>query len=97
MNNKPTLFVNSITENVRGNENQSYYDSRRSIKSIVLHRIDDILGLLYVGKRVYVAVSYESNVFCGEIIAVERNFIHLRKDNSTLSLLIENIKEIKII
>ena len=96
MNNKPTLFVNSVTKNVCGNENQSIFDSRKNIKSIVLHRLDDILGLLYISRRVNVTIDYESNQFAGEIIGIERNYIHLKKEDSILSLLIENIKDIKI-
>ena len=96
MNNKPTLFVNSITKNVSGNENQSIYDSRKTMKSIVLHRLDDIYALVYLGKRALVSINYENNIFVGEIVGFERNYIHLKKENSILTLLVENIKEIKI-
>jgi hypothetical protein len=96
MNNKPTLFVSTVTNNVCGNENQSVFDSRKNIKSIVLHRLDDILALLYLGRRVNVKVSYENNIFVGEIIGVERNYIHIRKDSGVLSLLIDNITELKM-
>lgn len=51
MFNKPTLFVNSITKNIVGKENQNIFDSRKNIKSKVFHRIDDIVSFKSLNKK----------------------------------------------
>ena len=67
MNNKPTLFVNSISCSEIGKENQNLYDSRRNIKGKVFHRIDDIIGFISIAKKVFVLLNYSNNIFYGEI------------------------------
>ncbi len=96
MFNKPTLFVNSITKNIVGKENQNIFDSRRNIKSKVFHRIDDIVSFKSLNKRVFVLINYESNTFYGEVISIDFSYIHLKKEESILLLLIKNISDIKI-
>ena len=79
MFNKPTLFVNSITKNIVGKENQNIFDSRKNIKSKVFHRIDDIVSFKSLNKRVFVLIDYEYNTFYGEIILIDLSYIHLKK------------------
>ena len=75
MNNKPTLFVSSICLNESGKENQKYFDSRKSFKSKVLHRIDDVISFITFGKRVFLCVNYLNKYYCGEVIGIKYNFI----------------------
>lgn len=96
MFNKPTLFVNSITKNIVGKENQNIYDSRKNIKSKVFHRIDDIVSFKSLNKRVFVLIDYERNTFYGEIILIDLSYIHLKKEESIILLQIKNISDIKI-
>ena len=96
MYNRPTLFVNSVTKNEIGKENQNIYYSRKCFKSKVSHRIDDIISFLNIGKRVFVLVSIKSSTFYGEIIGLESKFIHLKREESIIALSIENITDLKI-
>ena len=96
MYNRPTLFVNSITKNEIGKENQNIFDSRKILKSKVFHRIDDILGFKILGKRVFVLIDYVNNTFYGEVIGIDRSYIHLKKEESIVALMIPNIMDIKI-
>lgn len=94
--NKPTLFVNSISLSESGKENQSFYDSRRNIKGKVYHRIDDILSLLSYGRKVFVLINYLNNIYFGEVVGINYNYITIKNDFSVKSLEIKNILEIKI-
>ena len=96
MFNKPTLFVNSITKNIVGKENQNIFDSRKNIKSKVFHRIDDIVSFKSLNKRVFVLIDYECSTFYGEIILIDLSYIHLKKEESIILLQIKNISDIKI-
>lgn len=97
MNNKPTLFVSSVSKNEIGKENQCIFDSRKKHKSIIEHRLDDIFSLMYLNRRVFVMISFEGKQYLGEIYSFERQYIHLKTDESIISFRIDNISEIKII
>ena len=97
MNNKPTLFVNSISIDAIGRENQNIYDSRKNIKGKIFHRIDDILSLISLGRKVYVLVNYDNVLFYGEVIGINNNNIFLKNNDIMSSLKINNIKEIRIV
>lgn len=97
MNNKPTLFVNSISCSEIGKENQNLYDSRRNIKGKVFHRIDDIIGFISIAKKVFVLLNYSNNIFYGEIVAVNYNYLVVKNENTILSFDVKNISEIKIV
>ena len=96
MFNKPTLFVNSVYISECGKENQKYFDSRRSMKSKVLHRIDDIVGFISYGKRVFIYLSYLDKYFYGEVIGINYNYVILKVDMMVNSFSVNNINEIKI-
>ena len=56
MNNDPLLFIDSVLDKKVGKENQEIYDSRQSInkkKNLILHRMEDILLLLFKLKYIY--------------------------------------------
>ncbi len=46
MKNDPLMFVESINLINEGAENQNIYDSRKEVKDIIHHRIDDINAML---------------------------------------------------
>lgn len=96
MDNRPTLFVNTITKNLIGKENQNIFDSRKTCKSKVLHRIDDILSFKYYGKKVYVRINYLQSIFYGEVVDIKGKYIHIKNDESIISILIGNILDIVI-
>lgn len=96
MNNKPTLFVNSITMNENGKENQNIYDSRRNVKGKIFHRIDDILGFISLGRKVFVLINFANKTFYGEVVGLNNNYIFLKNDETVISLLVSNILEIRI-
>ena len=97
MNNKPTLFVNSISVDLNGRENQYVYDSRRNVKGKIFHRLDDILSLISLGRKVFVIINYENVLFYGEVISVKNNCVFLKNNDIVSSLIINKIKEIKIV
>ena len=96
MFNKPTLFVNSISISENGKENQNYYDSRKSYKSKILHRIDDVISFITLGKRVFLCVNYMNNFHCGEVIGINYSYVILKTDMIVNSFAVNNITEIKI-
>ena len=77
--------------------NQNIYDSRRNIKGKIFHRIDDILSLLSLGRKVFVLVNHENTLFYGEVIGLNGTYIFLKNDDIVSSLMIANINEIKIV
>ncbi len=97
MNNKPTLFVNSISVDAIGRENQNLYDSRKNIKGKIYHRIDDIISLISLGRKVYILVNCDNVIFYGEVIGLNKNNIFLKNNDIMTSLVINNIKEIRIV
>jgi hypothetical protein len=96
VNNKPLLFVNSITKNELGNENQLVYDSRKYHKGRVLHRIDDILGFMNLGKKVYVFVLYFDKNYYGEVFKIDSNTLSVKNSENISFFLLNNIKDLKI-
>lgn len=96
MNNKPTLFVDSVTREYDGSENQNSFDSRRNQKGRIFHRIDDILSFMYIGKRVFVEVFLNNDCHYGEIYKIDNKFLHLKKEDSIMSVLILDIIDLKI-
>lgn len=96
MNNRPLLFVNSITKNETGNENQLVYDSRKYHKGRILHRIDDILGFMNIGKKVYVFVLYFDKNFYGEVFKIDSTALSVKNDGNITIFLLNNIKDLKI-
>ena len=96
MNNRPLLFVNSITKNETGNENQLVYDSRKYHKGRILHRIDDILGFMNIGKKVYVFVLYFDKNFYGEVFKIDSTTLSVKNDGNITIFLLNNIKDLKI-
>lgn len=96
MDNKPLLFVNSISKNETGVENQLFYDSRRYIKGLVMHRIDDILGFLNFGKKVYIVLEIFDKIFYGEVYKIDNRYLSLINNDNISVFVINNIKNIKI-
>ena len=78
MNNRPTLFVNSISVDAIGRENQNIFDSRKNIKGKIYHRIDDIISLISIGRKVYILVNCDNVIFYGEVIGLNKNNIFLK-------------------
>lgn len=97
MNNKPTLFVNSISIDSNGRENQYIYDSRKNVKGKIFHRLDDILSLISLERKVFVLVNYDNVFFYGEVISVNNNYVFLKNNDVVSSLAINKIKEIRIV
>lgn len=97
MFNKPTLFVNSISIEEVGKENQNYFDSRKCFKGKVFHRVDDIISFMSHNKRVYVLINCLNVNFYGEVVGVNYNYLILRNDNMTQTYSLKNIIEIKIL
>ena len=96
LNNKPILFVNSISSSINGVENQRIYDSRRIIKSKVMHRIDDIVAMKLMNKKVYVNLVYNDLFYSGEFINFDKTFIYLRVNLEVFKFNICYIRDIKI-
>ena len=94
MFNKPTLFVNSISIEEVGKENQNYFDSRKSLKGKVFHRVDDIISFMSHNKREFVLINYLNSNFYGEVIGVNYNYLILRSDNTNSVYLVTVIMRI---
>lgn len=96
MNNKPILFVNSISSSINGIENQRIYDSRRVIKSRVLHRIDDIIAIKLMNKKVFINLVCNDLFYSGEFINVDKYFIYILSNLEIFKINITYITDIKI-
>jgi hypothetical protein len=96
LNNKPILFVNSISNSINGIENQRIYDSRRIIKSRVLHRIDDIIAIKTMNKKIYITITCNDLFYSGEFISVDKYFIYIRYNLEIFKINISYITDIKI-
>lgn len=96
MNNKPTLFVDSIVNSENGSENQNIFDSRRNYKGKVFHRLDDIISFKLIGRRVWINLTVSGQIIYGEVYMIETNFIHIKKEDYVVTVAIKDILEIRI-
>lgn len=96
MNNRPILFVNSASSSFNGSENQYFFDSRRLQKSKVLHRIDDLLGFMYMGKRSIVSIIKNNCCYQGEVVKIDKCFIYLSAGYDVFKIRISEISDLKI-
>ena len=90
------LFVNSVSSSINGLENQMIYDSRKIIKSKVLHRIDDIIAIKMMGKRVYIGIYCKDLFYYGEFVNVDKFFLYIRSNLEIFKINISYITDIKI-
>ena len=96
VNNKPTLFVDSIVNSESGSENQNIFDSRRNYKGRVYHRLDDIISFKLIGRRVWINLTIAGQSIYGEVYMVEANYIHIKREDCITTVAIKDILEIKI-
>ena len=97
MYNKPILFVNSISIEEVGKENQNYFDSRKSFKSKVFHRVDDIISFMNYNKRIFVLINFQNCNFYGEVVGINYDYIILKNETIIQTYQLKNIYEIKIL
>lgn len=96
LNNKPILFVNSISSSINGIENQKIYDSRRIIKSRVLHRVDDIVAMKHLYKKIIIKIFCNDLIYAGEFINVDKYYIYISYNFEIFKINISYITDIKI-
>ena len=96
MNNRPILFVNTISMSENGKENQMIYDSRRIQKSRIMHRIDDIVAFKYLYKNVFIYVVFDLSTIEGEFYSIDSYFIYLKQKYEIVKININSIKDIQI-
>ena len=97
MNNKPTLFVNTICLGKNSSENQSFYDSRKDIKGNVFHRIDDIISFHSLGKKVYIEIYGKHLKLDGFFLYYDKKYIHIKKNDIIQTISVVDVSEIRII
>ena len=96
LNNKPILFVNSISFNEVGKENQNIFDSMKDVKNKLFHKLDDLIAFLYYGKRPFVTIYFNDFFVSGEVLKLDKNVLFLRGKYDSKSYKVKDILEIKI-
>ena len=98
MNNDPTLFIDSVTDKVDGNENQEFFDSRNhKRKKVAYHRLEDIEAMLYYRIHVLVEVYTKNKTYEGIVEEVNELGLKLQMDDELIIIPIVEIESINIL
>lgn len=97
MENNPLLFINSVNVIKKGLENEIIYDSRKTNKSMVNHRLDDLRAILFYDLEImcYILLNNDSS-YLGIPIEINDYFISILVNNKKQIIYIKDIKDIML-
>lgn len=97
LENKPILFVHSITGDKIDYEGQKIYDSRKGKYSLhIRHRLEDISAFLCLNKRVFLTIILKDDSVSGEVLEIVTLRLKMLTNFGIKELNIFDILEIKI-
>lgn len=97
-NNDPVLFVSSVSDTKIGQENQSIYDSRRTVrKKVARHRLEDINAMLLYKINILCEVRTDRYLYEGVVKDVNEDNLKLIVENKEVVLPINEIEDINIL
>lgn len=97
MENKPMLFVNTISD-VNLDQENKLFDSRKKegIKTHIKHRSDDIKAIMASNKKVYVCISLGEEIILGEVKNISNILLDINTNFGPRSIELKKIDDLKI-
>ncbi len=96
--NEPILFIDSVSINKEGRENQETYDSRNPCaKKNVKHRIIDLSAMLIYQIKVYCEIKTRNRSYMGYVKEVTNQSIILEQNKEVEEIKIFDIESINIL
>ncbi len=96
--NEPTLFVNTVSDKKESNENQVYFDSRKTVrKKVARYRLEDINAMLLYKINILCEISTKTTIYEGVVISVDDQELIISIDNNHIKIAINEIEDINIL